>query len=424
MTEAQFAYEVVHRLRDAGYQALFAGGCVRDMLLGLEPHDFDVATDARPEEVRRLFPRTLAVGAVFGVVEVLGPRGEDGKHLRVQVSTFRAEGPYSDGRHPDRVTFTTAEGDASRRDFTINGLFYDPIGKQVIDYVGGRHDLANRILRAIGDPQERFYEDKLRMLRAIRFASRFELTIEPHTLQAIKDMAPQITVVSAERIAEELRRMLTEQHRARAVQLMAETHLLEYLFPELASIPKQMQTPGEKVGEAPWEHGIRVLERLRDPSFPLALAALLHPLGADAADAVCRRLKLSNDERERVVWLVEQQRTLCDAQHLRLSRLKVLLAHPGIRELLELHRADAEAEGRGTDHVAFCERLLETWSEAEINPAPLITGQDLIRLGLKPGPPFRVLLERVREAQLEGTVKTKSEALHLVRRLLEEERES
>ncbi|MCS6976551.1 MAG: CCA tRNA nucleotidyltransferase [Gemmatales bacterium] len=417
MTEAQFAYSVVHRLRDAGYQALFAGGCVRDMLLGLEPHDFDVATDARPEEVQRLFRRTLAVGASFGVIEVLGPRGEDGKPLRVQVSTFRAEGPYSDGRHPDRVTFTTAEGDASRRDFTINGLFYDPIAAQVIDYVGGRKDLDERVLRAIGNPWERFAEDKLRMLRAIRFAARFDLTIEPNTFQAIREMAQQITVVSAERIAEELRRMLTDSHRARAIQLMWDSGLVHAILPELVPFK---EAPWGSTGNV-WDHVVRVLDRLRDPSFPLAFAALLHHLDGEAANSICRRLKLSNDERERIVWLIENHDYLCNAPRMRISQLKTVFAHPGIRELLDLHRADAEADGRSTEHVAFCERLLEQWSEAEINPPPLLSGSDLIRMGLKPGPLFRTLLERVREAQLEGEVKNADEARQLVQRLLSSE---
>lgn len=421
MTEAQFAYEVVHRLRDAGYQALFAGGCVRDMLLGLEPHDFDVATDARPEEVQRLFRRTLAVGASFGVIEVLGPRGEDGKPLRVQVSTFRAEGPYSDGRHPDSVVFTTAEGDASRRDFTINGLFYDPIAAQVIDYVGGRRDLQERVLRAIGNPRERFAEDKLRMLRAVRFAARFELTIEPETLAAIREMAPQISVVSAERIAEELRRMLTDVHRARAMSLMWDAGLVPAILPELVPL---RELPDESGKGSLWDHLMRVLDLLRDPSFPLACGSLLHHLQPDAADAICRRLRLSNDERQRVTWLVQHHDYLRDAFNLRISKLKTILAHPGIRDLLELHWADAEADGRSTEHVAFCERLLEQWSEAELNPPPLITGDDLIRLGLKPGPLFRVLLEKVREAQLEGRVKTHDEARQMVRHLLQGEREA
>ncbi len=418
MTEAQFAYEVVHRLRDAGYQALFAGGCVRDMLLGLEPHDFDVATDARPEEVQRLFRRTLAVGASFGVIEVLGPRGDDGKPIRVQVSTFRAEGPYSDGRHPDSVVFTTAEGDASRRDFTINGLFYDPIAAQVIDYVGGRRDLEERVLRAIGNPQERFTEDKLRMLRAIRFAARFELTIEAETFAAIREMAPQISVVSAERIAEELRRMLTDAHRARAMTLMWDAGLAHHILPELAALH---DLPDASAGGTLWDHLMRVLDLLRDPSFPLAFGALLHHLQSNEADAICRRLRLSNDERHRITWLVQNHEYLRDAASLRVSKLKTILSHSGIRDLLELHRADAEAVGRSTEHVAFCERMLEQWSEAELNPPPLITGNDLIRMGLKPGPRFRALLEKVREAQLEGELKTHAEATQLVRRLLKGE---
>jgi poly(A) polymerase len=440
MTESQFAYEVVQRLRQAGYEALWAGGCVRDMLLGLEPHDFDVATNARPEEIQRLFRHTLAVGASFGVIEVLGPR-RDGQRIRVQVATFRCEGPYSDGRHPDRVTFTTAQEDARRRDFTINGLFYDPVAGHVIDYVGGRADLENRILRAIGDPRQRFQEDRLRMLRAIRFAARFQLTIEAATWQAIQESASQISSVSAERIAEELRRILTQPHRARAMQLLWDSGLLAVLLPELVPIRGLPQGPPQQPTGDLWDHTMAVLDRLQEPSFPLALAALLHDIGKprvvartperytfynheqvgkELAGQICRRLRLSNEERERIEWLVEKHQYLCHAPAMRLSKLKTILSHPGIRELLELHRADAEAWGRSTEHVQFCQRLLEQWSPSELNPAPLVSGSDVIALGLPPGPRFRGLLEKVREAQLEGTVTTREQALQLLHQLVHE----
>jgi poly(A) polymerase len=438
--ERQFALDVVQTLRSAGYQALWAGGCVRDELLGLEPQDYDVATDARPEAVRRLFRRTVEVGASFGVVEVLGPR-RDGGPIKVQVATFRTEGPYSDGRHPDRVEFSTPEGDALRRDFTINGMFFDPIAGRVIDYVGGQADLAARVLRAIGDPRERFTEDKLRLLRAVRLAARFDLTLEPATAAAIREMAPQITVVSAERIAEELRKMLTHPSRVRALNLLWELGLVPPILPELVPLKGFPQgPPGAPVGDL-WDHTMAVLARLDAPSFPLALAALLHDVGKPRtvgrtperytfyshehvgrrlAGEVALRLRLSNAERERIEWLVEKHQYLCDARHMKPSKLKTTLAHPGIRELLALHRADAEAWGRSTDHVEYCEQLLRAWSADDLDPPPLATGDDLIRLGLKPGPLFKEILDRVREAQLDGTIRTREEALRLVEAIVRE----
>jgi poly(A) polymerase len=429
--ERSLALAVVHKLRDAGYEALWAGGCVRDQLLGLPPHDFDVATSARPEDVRGLFRRTIAVGASFGVVEVLGPK-TDGERLKVQVATFRVEGPYSDGRRPDEVHFSTAEEDAKRRDFTINGMFYDPVEQQVIDYVGGQGDLGARILRAIGDPHERFAEDKLRLLRAVRFAARFELQIEPRTLAAIRAMADQINMVSAERIGDELRKMLTHVNRVRAVMLLWDTGLLQPLFPELIPLrgfPRE--SAGSPAGDL-WEHVESVLANLEAPSFPLAFAALLHEVGKSPAgqnhetvsrqlvSEICLRYRLSNAERERVEWLVEKHESLGNAHEMRLSALKTVLAHPGIRELLALHRADALADGGSIEHVEFCERKLDEWGAADLKPPPVLTGDDLLRMGLKAGPRFKEILDRVYEAQLEGHVTTFEDAKKLAEEVIRE----
>jgi putative nucleotidyltransferase with HDIG domain len=442
MTERDFAIDVVRRLRGAGYEALWAGGCVRDQLLGLEPQDYDVATNARPEEVSRLFRRTVMVGASFGVVEVLGPRTQTGP-LQVEVATFRADAGYSDGRHPDAVVFSSAREDALRRDFTINGMFFDPIDNRVIDHVGGREDLEKRLLRAIGDPAVRFAEDKLRMLRAVRIATRFELAIEAATATAIQSMARQITVVSAERIAEELRKLLVAPQRARGVNLLHDLGLAAAILPELLPMKGLLQGPPHAPTGNLWDHVLRVLELLGpSPSFPLAFAALLHDVGKPRtvgrtpdrytfynhehvgrrlADEICVRLKMSNAERERIAWLVEKHQFLCEARRMRTAKLKETLAHPGIRELLDLHRADALASGRSVDHVEFCEERLRQWTEADLDPEPLVTGDDLIRLGLEPGPKFKRLLDAVREAQLEGTIKTREEALELVDRVLHEE---
>ncbi len=436
-TEREFAIATVRRLREAGYEALWAGGCVRDELLGRTPDDYDIATDARPEEVQRLFRHTVAVGASFGVVEVLGPRP-----LRVQVATFRSDVSYSDGRRPDAVVFSSAREDALRRDFTVNGMFFDPLRDTLHDYVGGRADLEAKVLRAIGDPFQRFAEDKLRMLRAVRIATRFDFEIETATADAIAKMAPEIVVVSAERIAEELRKLLVSPRRARGMRLFMDLGLARPVLPELLPMKGLPQgLPSAPAGDL-WEHVLRVLDLLgKAPSFPLALAALLHDVGKPRTvgrtpdrytfyghehvgrrltEEIALRLKLSNEERERAAWLVEKHQILSDARQMRLSKLKTLLGHPGIRELLELHRADALASGRSTEHVEFCERLLREWSAADLNPPPILTGHDLAEAGLEPGPAYKRLLDAVREAQLEGTVKTVEEARELVRRLMEQ----
>jgi poly(A) polymerase len=437
MTEREFAVDVVRRLQGAGFEALWAGGCVRDELLGLEPKDYDVATSARPDDVRRLFRRTVAVGAAFGVVEVLGPRP-----LKVQVATFRSDVSYSDGRRPDAVVFSSAREDAPRRDFTINGMFFDPVRGELLDYVGGREDLERRVLRAIGDPHLRFAEDKLRLLRAVRIATRFDLAIDLATADAIRPMAGQITVVSAERIAEELRKLLVDPRRARGLELLLDLGLVGPVLPELLPMVGLPQGPPAAPSGDLWGHVLRVLDKLGPwPSFALALAALLHDVGkprtvgrtperytfyghehvgARMANDIALRLKLSNDERLRTAWLVEKHQALCDAREMRTSKLKQLLAHPWVRDLLALHRADALAWGRSGDHVDYCEGLLEFWTEADLKPEPLITGEDLKKLGLKPGPLYKAVLDAVYEAQLDGTIKTREEALALAKRLIEE----
>ncbi len=439
MTEREFAISVVRRLQEAGHQALWAGGCVRDELLGLVPKDYDVATNARPEQVRRLFRRTVAVGISFGVVEVLGPRTNP-EPLKVQVATFRSDVGYSDGRRPDQVVFSSAQEDALRRDFTINGMFYDPLHDKLLDYVGGQEDLKARVLRAIGDPAVRFEEDKLRLLRAVRIATRFDLAIDPATASAIQAMAGKITVVSAERIAEELRQLLVHPRRSRGLNLLLDLGLVHAILPELVPMKGLPQgPPGAPDGDL-WNHVLKVLDLLGPaPSVPLALGTLLHDVGkprtlgrtperytfyyhehvgSRMADDLAVRLKLSNDERKRIVWLVEKHQYLCDAQHMRPSKLKTILIHPGIRELLALHRADALAWGRSTEHVEYCEFLLDTLTPEELNPLPLITGDDLKQLGLEPGPRYKKILDAVRETQLEGTITTRAQALELVDGLL------
>ncbi|WP_439620526.1 CCA tRNA nucleotidyltransferase [Gemmata sp.] len=439
MTEREFALDVVRRLQQAGFAALWAGGCVRDEFLGLMPDDYDVATDARPDQLRPLFKHRNEIGASFGVVQVIGPRGDDGEWLTVEVATFRSDGTYTDGRRPDSVVFSSPEEDAKRRDFTINGMFFDPVKAQLIDFVGGRADLGAKVLRAIGAPTERFTEDKLRILRAVRMATRFDLAIDPETQAAATQMAGQIRAVSPERIAEELRKLLTHPNRARGLRLLREFGLIEPVLPEMVptfTLPQGL--PSAPTGTL-WEHTVRVVEELKGPvSFPLAFAAILHDVGKprtfartpdrytfhrhehvgkQMAEAIADRLRLSTAEKTRVAWLVEKHQYLADAPTMRASKLKPILVHPGIRELLELHRADALATGKGLDHVTFCERMLRDTPPEELNPAPAVTGDDLIAMGLKPGREFKRLLDAVREAQLEGQIRTKADGLQLVREL-------
>lgn len=444
MTESEarrrFALEVVGKLQDAGQVALWAGGCVRDLLLGQAPADYDVATSARPEQVLEILPyRAIPVGISFGVVRVLAPRHPG---IEVEIATFRSDGAYVDGRRPESVEFSSPEIDASRRDFTINGMFLDPVSGRVIDHVGGREDLERRVLRAIGDPHERFAEDKLRLLRAVRMAARFGLAIDPATESAIRAMAPEVIAVSAERIAQELRRMLVHPTRVRAMNLALELGVLAAVIPQAVLMRGLFQgKPMQPEGDL-WDHTMLVLSLLpAEPTFTLALAALLHDVGksftrsfqhgryafhnheqvgSEIAESVARRLKLSNFERERVAWLVKFHQYLGEASRLRESKLKRMLAEPGIEELLALHRADAMATTGDASAVDYCESYLREQPTGPINPPPLLTGHDLARHGLKSGPQFKVLLDRVREAQLDGQIHSKREALEWVDRLLGE----
>jgi poly(A) polymerase len=427
----QFATEVVRRLRAAGFQSLWAGGCVRDLILEQVPADYDVATDATPDQVMGVLPyHAIPVGISFGVVRVLDPEHSG---IEVEVATFRSDGAYVDGRRPESVVFGSPQLDAERRDFTINGMFLDPLSGELLDYVGGQGDLERRILRAIGDPEARLREDKLRVLRAIRLAARFHLQIEARTDAALRSMAGEVVTVSAERIAQELRRMLVHPTRATAMNLALEVGVIAVILPPLANL-KGLFEGGPIQPEADlWDHTMRVLELLStNPTFTLALAALLHEVGkpqhseidqgrlhfpdheqagARIAAGLCRRLKLSTAERERITWLVANHQSLRGARRLRQSNLKQILAEPGVDELLALHRADALASTGSAAHAEYCESYLRELPAGPINPPPLVTGDDLLRHGLKPGPSFKRLLDEIRARQLDGMLHSKRDAL-------------
>jgi poly(A) polymerase len=414
--QRSFAMEVVTQLRARQFETYWAGGCVRDRLLGKVPKDYDVATTARPDEVREVFgrKRTRPVGAAFGVVLVSGPRGAG----PIEIATFRKDSTYSDGRHPDSVEFSTPQLDAQRRDFTVNGLFYDPVEDQVIDYVGGQDDLARGILRAIGDPRARFSEDKLRLLRAVRFAATLDFQLDPETRGALEDMAAQVSQVSAERIADEMRRTLMHSNRVRGVVLLHEVGLLEVTLPELATVNRAdaLTARGRSADEA-WVETLEVLQVLSEPTFPLALAALLHAfVDNDSGQQACRRWKLSNAETSRVEWLVAHQSALVHASRVAWPRLQRLLISEGIDELLALHEAIARAGGRALDDVEYCRERLRM-PRNELDPSPLLTGDDLIRHGVPRGREYQKLLTAVRDAQLESKITTKAEAIELVDRL-------
>lgn len=380
------------------------------MLLGHRPKDYDVATSARPEEVRRLFRRTVAVGESFGVIRVLGRPGSE-----IEVATFRADAGYSDGRHPDAVRFTSAREDALRRDFTINGMFFDPLARQVHDYVGGQRDLEQGIIRAIGDPRVRFAEDKLRLLRAVRFAARFGFQIDPLTAAAVREMAPQLHAVSAERIQTELRLMLTPTHRTAALEDLRALDLFAEVLPELAPLvmdEERWQSMAAIAGY--WQRAI---------SFPLAIAALLgvaeDAVAGALVEAIFRRLKGSNDERERAAWLVLHRTDFDAAAAQPLAHLKRLFAHPGCSELLDYHEARSAVFTNSVADTTFCRQLLARLPPEQIEPPTIFTGNDLLAMGLQPGPQFKDILTRVRDAQLNGTITTTADAQVLVEGWLE-----
>jgi len=415
----QFAQYVVRKLRDAGYEALWAGGCVRDQLLGYEPSDYDVATSAKPDQVRHCFGRrrTLAIGASFGVITVRGRR-EQGQ---VEVATFRSDAQYSDGRHPDHVTFSNAREDAQRRDFTINGLFYDPLEKRVIDYVAGQQDLEAKVIRAIGEPAQRIAEDKLRMLRAVRFAATLDFHIDPATAEAVHRDASSLSVVSAERIAAELRKMLVHPNRARAVEMLHDLRLLAVILPESTLL---FEPPGRKRSDechATWETTLGLLKRLARPTFRVALAALLWGIHVrigdpDSVTEICRRWRLSNAEQKGTAWMLAKQRFIRDASMTPWPFLQRTLIHEDVNELLELASAIAAQVDGDQRNIDYCHRKLQLPRE-QLDPPPLITGDDLQRAGWPAGPLFGRVLRRVRDAQLAEQIGTRDEAMQLAAKI-------
>lgn len=426
------ARALVDRLREAGHVAYFAGGCVRDLVRGQVPKDIDIATDARPEKVQKIFQRTYAVGAHFGVIVVL----ENG--MQFEVATFRDDGAYLDGRHPAEVRFSTPEEDARRRDFTINGMFFDPPNEAVIDFVGGRQDLAAHLVRAIGEPGRRFAEDRLRLLRAIRFATVLGFEIEPGTWEAIVAAAGTIREISAERIREELVRLFLSPQRARGWDLLDESGLMEQILPELTALKGCEQPPQFHPEGDVFTHTRLMLSLLPEGvSLPLALSVLFHDigkpgtanrdeegrirfnghdrLGAEMTEALMERLRFSRAEIEATVEAVRQHMVFKDVPNMRVARLKRFMARPTFADELELHRVDCAGSHGSLDNYEFLQRKREEFANEPIIPPPLVRGDDLIALGLKPGPRFGEILEAVETRQLEGTLREREEALAWVK---------
>lgn len=470
------AIGIVKRLKKKGHIALFAGGCVRDMLMEGIPEDYDIATDAGPQDIIRIFKRTIPVGAHFGVVVVV----ENG--LEFEVATFRSDGTYSDGRHPDSITFSDAKGDALRRDFTINGMFYDPIENEYFDYVDGMKDLKARLVRAIGVASERFNEDQLRMIRAVRFACKFNFQIEDKTIDAIKGLHNKVLSVSAERTRDELKKILTGPNPHLGIKMLDEFNLLHEILPEVTAMkgvkqPENFHPEGDvfvhtmltlsklaEVRKDPDSHAIinsgppseqcRNMETDEQPKenvygpparpgmddtgrqsrpdgWELSMAVLLHDIGkpvtfeirdrirftnhdivgARMSEKICDRLRMSNAEKERITWLVKMHLYLRHAQNMRISKLKRLFAHEGYPELAELYRVDTMASTGNLEDYLFCQKMFEELQVEEIKPDPLITGHDLIALGLKPGPIFSKILDAIKDEQLEDKITTKEEAI-------------
>ena len=435
MQPREAAHRICRTLREAGHQAYLVGGCVRDLLLKRQPDDFDVATDATPDRVQELFPGSIAVGARFGVVIVVAEGAE------VEVATFRSDIGYSDGRHPDRVVYSrNPEEDARRRDFTINGLLMDPQSGEVLDFVGGRADLAAGVIRAIGEPATRFAEDKLRMVRAVRFAARFGYAIAPATFAAIRPLAGAIRQVSAERLRDELTRLLIEGAARRGFELLEESGLLQPLLPEVARMRGVEQPPQFHPEGDVWIHTRMMLEGLTAGcSTTLAWGVLLHDVGKPPtfapptgrgerirfdghvevgtrmAEEICRRLRFSNDDTEQIVTLVANHLRFKDVSQMRAATLKRFVRLPRFEEHLELHRLDCLASHGNLEAYEFVRRFLAETPPDQVRPPRLISGEDLARMGLLPGPLFREILQAVEDGQLDGRLTSREQALAFVR---------
>lgn len=425
------AITIIKKLRKQGFKAFFAGGCVRDQIMGNQSDDIDIATSAKPEAVLKLFPKTFEKGKAFGVTSVMIGKQE------FEVATFRKEGKYSDGRHPDHVEWTDDREDALRRDFTINGLFYDPIEKRIIDYVGGQKDIRDKMVRTIGDARQRFEEDKLRMMRAVRFATRFQYTLDPKAGEAILEMSPKIVEVSPERIRDELIKILTQEYANKGLDLLSELGLLKIILPEIEAMKGVRQPPQFHPEGDVYVHTLLLFKNLKPPVSPeLAMGALLHDVGkpptyivkerirfdghtdvgAEMTRKILRRLRFSNKQVEHISSMVRQHLQFMNVKKMRKSTLKRFLSQEGFTDHLELHRLDCLACHGILENYDFCKQKLHEFDQEPHRQKPLINGKDLIKLGFVPGPLFKKILTDIETMTLEEIIKTKQSALKWVKK--------
>ena len=422
------AEEIVRTLTEKGYIAYFAGGCVRDMIMSIEPKDYDITTNAKPEDIKRLFKRTILVGEKFGVIVVV----KDG--INYEVATFRSEIGYKNGRHPDKVIFTDEKEDVKRRDFTINGLLFDTLENRIIDYVGGKDDINNKIIRTIGNPFERFNEDKLRMMRAVRLAVKFDFDIEENTFNAVKCKGFEISEISKERIRDELVKILTEGAAERGIKLLDKAGMLKVILPEVADMkgveqPKIFHPEGDV-----FTHTVLMLDLMENPSVELAMAVLLHDIGkpetfevkdrirfnehtdvgVKIASDICKRLRFTNKEIEYILNLIKNHLKFKDVMKMKKSTLKRFLSMDKFEEHLELHRLDCLASHKNLANWEYCKKMMKEITIEEVKPERLINGDDLINAGFTPGPLFKEILNYIEDEQLEGRIKDKNEAMNLV----------
>lgn len=426
------ATSVAASLRDAGHQALFAGGCVRDGLMGVAPKDYDIATSARPDQVLEVFPGSNQVGAHFGVILVTRQK------QAIEIATFRTDGTYHDGRRPESVSFSTPEHDALRRDFTINGLFEDPFSGEIIDHVGGQQDLENKVIRCIGHPLKRFEEDALRLLRAVRFQARTGFRIHPETLAAMSECAPLLDQISIERIRDEFSAILSGPRRKDALKLLTQTRLIDQFLPELRDLIGCDQPPEwHPEGDVFTHTGIMLDMLQHDAPLDLALAVLLHDIakppcrtvdpdgrirfnghdsmGAEMAENILRRLRYPNEIIESAGFMVSRHMQFMHVQKMKRSKLRRFIGADTFSKEMELHRVDCASSNGFTDNYQFLREKLDEFANEPVIPPPLVTGHDLIKLGLKPGPEFRRILEAVQTEQLEGRIHSKEEGIHWVK---------
>jgi putative nucleotidyltransferase with HDIG domain len=430
MSQRERAIAIIKRLREHGHESYLAGGCVRDMLLGKSPQDYDITTSARPDDIREIFPETIPVGAQFGVLLVV----IEGQSF--EVATFRHDGPYLDGRRPAHVRYGTLAEDIERRDFTINGMVYDPIADRVIDWVEGKKDLARRSIRAIGNPRQRFAEDRLRMIRAVRLAASLDFSIEEQTFDAIRELAPTVTQIAWERIGDEITRILLEGGARRGFELLDSVGLLAATLPEIAALKGVEQSPDYHPEGDVYTHTLLTLTHLENPTETLAYGCLLHDVGkpscldhvgdritfyghtevgADIAEQVLKRLKRSRATWERVAYLVRNHLRHTQAPKMRLSTLKRFLGEDAIDELLELTRIDALSANGDLQYYRFCKEKLAEFKREEIHPEPLVRGRDLIEMGFTPGPVFQEILKQIEELQLGGELDSRDAAIEWIK---------